>query len=76
MLKVPQLPESEPFTGSVYLGAPESGLITKPPYTIYVVANSERYGVSVRLKAEVFPDERPGRSRRCSTKPPNSRSAS
>ncbi len=58
-LDVPTLPAGS-LTGSVYLGGPESGSITGPPYIIYVVANSERYGVSVRLKAEVVPNEATG----------------
>jgi hypothetical protein len=55
-LTVPQLPASEPLTGSVYLGGPSSGPITGPPYTIYVRAFSERYGVDVRLKGTVEPN--------------------
>jgi hypothetical protein len=58
-LEVPTLPAGS-FTGSMYLGGPESGPITGPPYTIYVVANSKRYGVSVRLKGEVIPNEATG----------------
>jgi hypothetical protein len=58
-LEVPTLPPGS-LTGSVYLGGPESGPITGPPYIIYVVANSERYGVSVRLKGEVVPNEATG----------------
>jgi hypothetical protein len=54
-LNVPTLPNGS-LTGSVYLGGPESGPITGPPYTMYVVANSERFGVSVRLIGEVVPD--------------------
>jgi hypothetical protein len=54
-LEVPTLPAGS-FTGNAYLGAPESGTITGPPYTLYVVADSARYGVSVRLRAEVKPD--------------------
>ncbi len=54
-LNVPTLPNGS-FTGSMYLGGPESGPITAPPYTLYVVANSARYGVSVRVKAEVIPN--------------------
>jgi hypothetical protein len=54
-LDVPTLPAGS-LTGSVYLGGPESGPITSPPYIIYVVANSERFGVSVRIKAEVIPN--------------------
>jgi hypothetical protein len=58
-LEVPTLPPGS-LTGSVYLGGPESGPITGPPYIIYVVANSARYGVSVRLKGEVVPNEATG----------------
>jgi hypothetical protein len=58
-LEVPTLPEGS-LTGSVYLGGPESGPITGPPYIIYVVANSERYGVSVRIKGEVVPNAATG----------------
>ncbi len=62
-LNVPTLPEGS-LTGHVYLGGPttgsETGPITGPPYTIYIVANSERYGVSVRLKAEVIPNPETG----------------
>jgi hypothetical protein len=54
-LDVPTLPDGS-LTGAAYLGGPESGPITKPPYTMYVVANSERFGVSVRLEAEVVPN--------------------
>jgi hypothetical protein len=59
-LEVPTLPPGS-LTGSVYLGGPESGSITGPPYIIYVVANSKRYGVSVRIKGEVVPNEATGR---------------
>ena len=58
-LEVPTLPAGS-FTGSMYLGGPESGPITGPPYIFYVVANSKRYGVSVRVKAEVIPNEETG----------------
>jgi hypothetical protein len=54
-LNVPTLPSGS-LTGSVYLGAPDSGTITGPPYKMYVVANSARYGVSVRLLGEVVPN--------------------
>jgi hypothetical protein len=39
------------LTGAVYLGAPASGPITAPPYTIYLVA--EGYDVSIRLEGTV-----------------------
>jgi hypothetical protein len=58
-LNVPTLPNGS-LTGSVYLGGPESGPITGPPFTLYVVANSEQYGVSVRLIGEVIPNETTG----------------
>jgi hypothetical protein len=65
-LVVPTLPEKEPGTGEVplkgkiYLGGPESGPITGPPYTIYLDAESERYGVSVRIKGQTIPNEATG----------------
>jgi hypothetical protein len=60
-LDVPTLPDGS-LTGSVYLGAPASGTITGPPYTMYVVAESpeSEYKVSVRLVAEVVPNEATG----------------
>jgi hypothetical protein len=58
-LEVPTLPAGS-FTGSMYLGGPETGPITAPPYILYVVANSKRYGISVRLKAEVVPNPTTG----------------
>ncbi len=42
------------LTGSVYLGAPASGSIAAPPYTIYLLA--EGYGLSVRLQGTVSPN--------------------
>ena len=56
--------------GAVYLGAPESGTITGPPYTAYIVANSKRYGISVRLKAEVIPNEATGQLTTIVDEPP------
>jgi hypothetical protein len=62
-LEVPTLPPGS-LTGAVYLGGPvtgsETGPITGPPFTIYVVANSTRYDVSVRLKGEVLANETTG----------------
>jgi hypothetical protein len=66
-LVVPTLPEKEPGTGEVplkgkiYLGGPESGPITGPPYNIYLDAESARYGVSVRIKGQTIPNEATGR---------------
>jgi len=64
-LEVPTLPPGS-LTGNIYLGGPlppeaESGPITKPPYTIYLNAESTRYGVDVRLKGTVTPNETTGR---------------
>jgi hypothetical protein len=46
------------LTGFVYLGAPASGPITAPPYTIYLLA--EGYGVSIRLQGSVSPNPATG----------------
>ncbi len=54
-LDVPGLP-AESLKGTIYLGGENSGKITKPPYTMYVDAESEQYGLSVRLKGTVEPD--------------------
>ncbi|HTY95608.1 MAG TPA: hypothetical protein VMB91_01100 [Solirubrobacteraceae bacterium] len=58
-LEVPTLPPGS-LKGNLYLGGPESGPITGPPYIMYLDAESARYGVSVRLKGEVFPNEATG----------------
>jgi hypothetical protein len=57
-LNVPGLPNGS-LQGSVYLGA-ESLPITKPPYILYVAAESERYGVIVRLRGVTTPNEATG----------------
>jgi hypothetical protein len=59
-LNVPDLPP-ESLQGNLYLGGPESGPITGPPYTMYVDAESARYGISMRLKGTVVPNEATGR---------------
>ena len=58
-LDVPTLPDGS-LTGNLYLGGPASGPITDPPYIVYVDAESVRYGVSVRLKGETFPNATTG----------------
>ncbi len=58
-LTVPDLPASEPLKGHIYLGGTEP--LTSSPYTIYLSAESERYGVSVRLKGTVETNETTGR---------------
>ncbi len=67
-LNVPTL--GVPLTGAAYLGGPESGSITGPPFTMYVVANSAQYGVSVRLVAKVIPNEATGRVTTVFSSPP------
>jgi hypothetical protein len=60
ILNVPGLP-AESLQGSVYLGGPKGGgAITAPPYTVYIDAESERYGVGVRLQGLVTPNEATG----------------
>jgi hypothetical protein len=54
------LPEKS-LTGNVYLGAPAGEPITGPPFTIYVDAESAKYGVSVRLPGQVQPNLATGR---------------
>jgi hypothetical protein len=54
------LPEKS-LAGNVYLGGPEAGSITGPPYVVYVDAESAKFGVSVRLKGEVNPNPATGR---------------
>ncbi len=63
-LTVPTLPAGS-LTGNIYLGGPESGPIrggteAKPEYTIYVNAESQRYGVDVRLEGTVTPNPTTG----------------
>lgn len=59
-LNVPDLPNGS-LAGSVYLGGPETGSITGPPYTVYINAESTKYDVDVRLKGTVTPNETTGR---------------
>src|SRR5262249_34173270 len=49
------------LTGNIYLGGPEGGPIITPPYTMYLDAESARYGISVRLKGSLVPNETTGR---------------
>jgi len=64
-LDIPDLPAGS-LTGNIYLGGPESGPIRggtedKPEYTVYLNAESTRYGVDVRLEGTVTPDPVTGR---------------
>ncbi len=68
-LNVPTLPDGS-LTGAAYLGQPEGGPITAPPFTMYVVANSAQYGISVRLIAHVSPDLATGQVTTTFSSPP------
>jgi hypothetical protein len=59
-LDVPTLPAGS-LAGSIFLGKPAGKSIEGPPYTIYLDAESARYGVKVRLKGLVTPDLATGR---------------
>jgi hypothetical protein len=59
-LEVPTLPAGS-FTGKMYLGKSPTSAITDPPFTVYLVADSARYGVSVRLQGSVEPNLVTGR---------------
>jgi len=59
-LEVPGLPAGS-LAGTVYLGGPETGSITDPPYVMYIDAESTKYGLSVRLKGAASPDLNTGR---------------
>jgi hypothetical protein len=63
-LTVPDLPASEPLTGSIYLGGTEpitgGSNPNAPEYTIYLNAESARYGVDVRLEGKVTPSPTTG----------------
>jgi hypothetical protein len=54
-LEVPTLPPGS-LSGPIYLGQPEHGAITGPPYTVYFNAESARFGVKVRLKGLASPN--------------------
>jgi hypothetical protein len=54
-LEVPTLPPGS-LHGPIYLGKPAGKSIEAPPYTIYLDAESARYGVKVRLKGTVMPN--------------------
>ncbi len=59
-IEVPTLP-AKSLTGDIYLGGPEGGgPITAPPYTMYLNAESKRYGVDVRLQGTVTPNPTTG----------------
>jgi hypothetical protein len=64
-LTVPDLPAAEPLTGSLYLGGTEpitgGANPAAPEYTMYIDAESSRYGVSVRLQGSVTPNPTTGR---------------
>jgi hypothetical protein len=51
-IETPTLPPGQ-LKGPVYLGRPATGAIEGPPFTIYLDAESARYGVKVRLEGTV-----------------------
>src|SRR3984957_205134 len=59
-IEVPTLP-AKSLAGSVHLGSPTGAPITGPPYTVYFNAESKRYGVAVRQKGLIVPNETTGR---------------
>lgn len=59
-LEVPTLP-AHSLKGGIYLGKPEGKPIEGPPYTIYLDAESARYGVKVRVEGQVHPNLATGR---------------
>jgi hypothetical protein len=64
-LTVPDLPASEPLTGNIYLGGGPEPITggtnpNAPEYTIYLNAESTRYGVDVRLEGKVTPNPTTG----------------
>jgi hypothetical protein len=60
VLTVPGLPP-ESLRGNIYLGEKAAGAITGPPYLIYVVTESKRYGQIVRIEGSIAPDPTTGR---------------
>jgi hypothetical protein len=68
-VETPDLPLGS-LLGSVYLGSPSGAPITEPPFTIYLAAESARYGVSVRLKGSVQPNPVTGRLEAAFTETP------
>jgi hypothetical protein len=58
-LEVPTAPEGA-FQGPIFLGKPAGKSIEGPPYTIYLDAESARYGVRVLLKGSVVPNPSTG----------------
>jgi hypothetical protein len=62
-IEVPTLP-SHSLSGPIFLGQPEEGGVAKPitgpPYTIYLDAESARYGVKVRVEGVVSPNPKTG----------------
>ncbi len=60
-LNVPTLPAGS-LQGNLYLGNTEGGpAITKPPFTVYLDAESARYGISVRVEGKISLNETTGR---------------
>ncbi|TMK25806.1 MAG: hypothetical protein E6G62_04110 [Actinobacteria bacterium] len=58
-IATPLLPPGS-LVGNIYLGKPENGPITGPPFTVYLAAESTRYGAGVRLRGSVAVNESTG----------------
>ncbi len=58
-LEVPTLPPHS-LSGPIFLGKPEGKPIEGPPYTIYLDAESARYGAKVRIEGTVTPNSTTG----------------
>jgi hypothetical protein len=58
-IATPLLPPGA-LVGNLYLGKPEGGPITGPPFTVYLAAESQRYGVGVRLRGTTAVNESTG----------------
>jgi hypothetical protein len=54
-LNVPTVPDGS-LTGPIFLGKPAGKAIEKPPYTIYLDAESARYDAKVRVEGTVEPN--------------------
>jgi hypothetical protein len=56
---VPDLPANKPLEGNIYLGGGPT--VEKPPYKLYVDAESAAFGISTRLEGNVEPNASTGR---------------
>jgi len=59
-IETPDLPPGS-LAGGLYLGNPAGGPIAGPPFTVYLDAESARYGVAVALQGQATPNASTGR---------------